>query len=67
LINPVGGVVDYLGKDYPFYFNSFREAVKKLKDTKLIKQTSDYLKNTIEVNRKIDINNFYNGLVRILK
>ena len=25
------------------------------------------LKNTIEVNRKIDINNFYNGLVRILK
>lgn len=66
LINPVGGVVDYLGKDYPFYFNSLREAVKKIKDTKLIHQTSNYLKNNIEVNRKIDINNFYDGLVRVL-
>ena len=65
LINPVGGVVDYLGKDYPFYFNSLKEAVKKLKDIILIKKTSDYLKNNTEVNRKIDINIFYDGLEKI--
>ena len=67
LINPVGGVVDYLGKDYPFYFESLKEATKKLRNIKLIKITSDYLKNNREVNRKIDFGNFYNGLVRILK
>ena len=65
LINPVGGVVDYLGKDYPFYFNSLKEAVKKLKDIILIKKTSDYLKNNTKVNRKIDIDIFYDGLEKI--
>ena len=67
LINPVGGVVDYLGKDYPFYFNSLREATKKLKNMELIEKTSNYLRYNKEVNRKVDINNFYDGLVRILK
>jgi hypothetical protein len=66
LINPVGGVVDYLGRDYPFYFNSLNEASRKLKNFKLIDQTSNYLKNNKEVNRKIDFDNFYNGLEKIL-
>lgn len=65
LINKVGGVVDYLGKDYPFYYEDYEEAVKKLKDFELIKKTTDYLKNNIEVNRKIDFDNFYYGLVKV--
>ena len=62
LINPVGGVVDYLGKDYPFYFNTLEEASYKLQNKELIKETTNYLKNKSEVNSKIDINNFYKNL-----
>ena len=65
LINPVGGVVDYLGKDYPFYFNTLEEASYKLQNKELIKETTDYLKNNKEINSKIDINNFYKNLNKI--
>ena len=65
LINPVGGVVDYLGKNYPFYFNNLNEASRKLKDINLIENTYYYLKNNTEVNKKISFDNFYNGLVSI--
>ncbi len=45
LINPLPAVVEYLGKDYPMYFNSLSEAAEKAMDTALILATHEYLKD----------------------
>ena len=45
LVNPLPAVVEYLGKDYPMYFNSLAEAAAKAMDTDLIWNTHNYLKN----------------------
>ena len=65
LINPVGGVVDYLGENYPFYFNTLQEASFKLQNKELIKQTTNYLRENNDINNKININNFYKNLNKI--
>jgi glycosyltransferase involved in cell wall biosynthesis len=44
LINQLPGVVEYLGDDYPFYYQTSEEAEWKLQQMDLIRQTSDYLK-----------------------
>lgn len=46
LINPLPAVIEYLGKDYPFYFNSLEEAAMKALDMNLILETHTYLKNS---------------------
>jgi len=43
LINPIPGVVEYLGEEYPFYFNNLQEAAEKAKNFELIKETNNYL------------------------
>jgi glycosyltransferase involved in cell wall biosynthesis len=43
LINPLPGVVEYLGEDYPFYYSSLEEAEAKLQQPALIRETSEYL------------------------
>ncbi len=45
LVNPIDSVVEYLGKDYPFYYYSLDEAAEKLENDDLIKETSDYLQS----------------------
>jgi len=45
LVNCHPAVVEYLGDDYPFYYNSLETAHKKINDFKLIKETHSYLKN----------------------
>ena len=45
LINPLPAVKEYLGEDYPFYFNDRSEAAKKVDDLGLIKATHKYLQN----------------------
>ncbi len=45
LVNPIEPVIEYLGKDYPFYFNSMEEAAAKLEDEDLIYETHLYLCN----------------------
>ena len=45
LVNPIPAVVEYLGTDYPFYFNDLEEAAVKVRDFDLIKRTHDYLIN----------------------
>ncbi len=44
LINPIPAVVEYLGPAYPFYFESFDEAVDKLHNPELIYYTHEYLR-----------------------
>ena len=43
LINPLPGVVEYLGEDYPYYYSSLEEAEAKLQRPELIRQTCKYL------------------------
>lgn len=52
LINPLEPVVEYLGKDYPFYFISYEEAIDKAQNLDLIEKTHNYLKNN-EIRQKL--------------
>ena len=45
LVNPLPAVVEYLGKDYPFYFNNLEEAAKKAENFELVEETHHYLLN----------------------
>jgi len=45
LINKHPAVTEYLGEDYPFYFDSLEEAGRKAEDFDLIKKTYEYLLN----------------------
>lgn len=44
LVNKVGGITDYLGEKYPFYYSSLKEAEEKLNNNQLILDTHNYLK-----------------------
>ena len=44
LVNNIGGISEYLGNDYPFYYSSIEEASIKLENTDLIIATTEYLK-----------------------
>lgn len=59
LVNPLPAVVEYLGKDYPLYFNSLQEAAEKAMDFDLIEKATKYLE-TIEykVTRKYFLETF---------
>lgn len=45
LVNPIEPVVEYLGSDYPFYFNSLEEAARKAENMDLVLETHLYLIN----------------------
>jgi tetratricopeptide (TPR) repeat protein len=45
LVNPLPAVKEYLGEDYPMYFNTLAEAAAKALDTALILETHQYLKS----------------------
>ncbi len=47
LINPLPAVVEYLGKDYPLYFNTLTEAAEKAMDLGLLDRTHQYLKSCL--------------------
>jgi len=53
LVNPLPAVVEYLGEDYPFYFNSHEEAAEKVLDPGLIQKTHHYLKHC-DTRKKLD-------------
>ena len=60
LINKIPPIVEYLGRDYPFYFEDLDEASRKLHDMDLIKETYEYLNG---MNKdKFCLNNFLTRL-----
>ena len=60
LVNKIEPVIEYLGSDYPFYYESMEEATSKLNNIKIIKKTYEYLKKMNKTFLKIDtfINSF---------
>ncbi|WP_017655067.1 tetratricopeptide repeat protein [Fortiea contorta] len=60
LVNPLPAVKEYLGEDYPMYFNSLEEAAKKALDTSLILETHEYLKSC-ETRQKLSAEYFINS------
>jgi len=45
LINKHPAVIEYLGEEYPFYFENYDDVTNKLNDIHLIKHTNEYLLN----------------------
>lgn len=43
LVNRLPAVVEYLGADYPFYFDSLQEAAEKALDFELVRRSHEYL------------------------
>jgi hypothetical protein len=43
LVNPLPSITEYLGKEYPLYYNTYEEAIQKAMDIQLILATHDYL------------------------
>lgn len=52
--------IEYLGEDYPFFFESINEVEKKLNDFSIIKKTFEYLKNMNK--EKINIDYFIKSI-----
>ncbi len=44
LINRLPAVVEYLGEQYPLYYETLEEAARKVEDFELVGQASDYLR-----------------------
>ena len=62
LINPHPAVIEYLGSDYPFYFNSLEEAAQKAENMDLIKKTHEYLLN-LKTKEKLTGDAFINAII----
>jgi len=62
LINPLPAVVEYLGADYPLYFDSLTEAAQKALDLKLIADAHHYLKQC-PTRAKLDGQYFLDSIV----
>lgn len=73
LINKLPANIEYLGEDYPFFYNSIEEANEKINNRFLIKETNMYLndfnKEHLSIEYFLDSFNssfFYKGLLQIL-
>ena len=62
LINKHPATVEYLGEEYPFYFDNLEEASKKSKDYVLIEKTHHYLM-TFDKRKQITIEYFKDQLI----
>ena len=64
LVNPLDAVIEYLGEDYPFYYDSMEEASEKLNSRKLILETHEYLKSPI-LRERISYDRFLESFIKI--
>jgi hypothetical protein len=62
LINKLPGLVEYLGENYPLYYNTLTEAATKMRDLQLLQRTSAYLQN-LETRRNITYEVFLRRVV----
>jgi hypothetical protein len=62
LINKIEPVIEYLGNDYPLYFDSLDEAANKAEDIDLIYSAHQYL-TSLEIKEKLTKNYFLNSFI----
>jgi len=62
LINPLPSVVEYLGKDYPFYFNTLEEAAEKAENLDLVNLAHLHMVNN-PIKKKFTQEYFCNSFV----
>ena len=62
LINKHPAVVEYLGDNYPFYYENIEQASHMAEDFDLIKKTHEYLKSNEEIHEQITYERFINDL-----
>ena len=63
LVNKLDGCIEYLGEDYPFYYEDLSEAEAKLSDSKLIAQTNEYLLNMKK--EDLSVNFFIESIINV--
>ncbi|OGM59542.1 hypothetical protein A2955_01220 [Candidatus Woesebacteria bacterium RIFCSPLOWO2_01_FULL_37_19] len=66
LVNPIGGIKEYLGNNYPLYYNSLDEAkklIKNLNDSSLLDETHEYL---LKIRENYSIDKFLDSLGKVL-
>ena len=63
IVNKIEGVVDYLGQDYPLYFES-EDKIEDLLEESKIKEAYLYLKKLDK--KKFSISNFTNQIFNIV-
>ena len=62
LVNRLPAIEEYLGKEYPFFYETAEEASMKIKNLDLIKNTHLYI-STSGIKDKIRKDNFYQGIL----
>jgi hypothetical protein len=64
LVNRLDGCVEYLGENYPLYFNNLKEAEEKISNLEIILQANKYLHSINKDQYKINyfLNKFYNNI-----
>jgi hypothetical protein len=67
LINRIPAVEEYLGEEYPLYFNNIQQANFFLKDNKRILAAHQYLKENQQLKKSLNINMFIEQLKKEIK
>lgn len=62
LVKKLPAIVEYLGEEYPFYFNTLEEAEEKIEDNNYVNKSYDYLLNMKK--NKFTYNYFIESLVK---
>ncbi len=62
LVNPLPGVVEYLGSDYPLYIESLEDASKLLADKDKIRKGYDYLLSNERLRQELTYERFFTSI-----
>ncbi len=62
LVNPIEPVVEYLGPEYPFYYQTFEEAAEKAENHDIVRAAFEYLRK-LPTKEKLDGDYFREALV----
>jgi hypothetical protein len=63
LVNKIAPVVEYLGEDYPLYYNTLEQATELLADDSKLLEAHYYLLNRKDVRRRVDVDAFFEDFV----
>jgi hypothetical protein len=63
LVNKLPAVVEYIGEEYPLYYETVEEAESKMHDFKLIGEAHEYLKNSAAIHERISYSKFVDDFI----